>query len=75
MKLDQSKYDETGQLKNGRFDEHFKDGSLSCLGAYLDGEKDREWQYFLKNGRLKAQGHFDNGNGLYGTIASTTRRQ
>ena len=33
MKVDKSKYDSNGQLKNGIFREHFKDGTLSCVGA------------------------------------------
>ena len=39
MKMDKNKYDSKGQLKNGLFKEYFKDGTLSCVGEYLNGEK------------------------------------
>lgn len=39
MKRDKNKYDSKGQLKNGLFKEYFKDGTLSCVGEYLNGEK------------------------------------
>jgi len=56
MKSDKSRYDASGQLKNGLFKEHFKDGSLSCVGKYKDGEKTGEWKYYLRNGVLRAVG-------------------
>jgi antitoxin component YwqK of YwqJK toxin-antitoxin module len=48
-----SKYGADGQLKNGVFKEYFKDGTLSCVGEYSNGEKIGEWKYYLKNGLLK----------------------
>jgi hypothetical protein len=53
MKLDTSKYDSKGQLKNGLFKEYFKDGTLSCVGKYINGEKTGEWKYYLRNGLLR----------------------
>ncbi len=56
MKMDKSKYDADGELKNGVFKEYFKDGTLSCVGKYRNGEKVGEWKYYLRNGLLKALG-------------------
>jgi antitoxin component YwqK of YwqJK toxin-antitoxin module len=61
MKLDQSKLDAAGNLKNGRFEEHFKDGALASAGDYRDGEKTGTWKYYLKNGQLKAIGEYVDG--------------
>ena len=36
MKIDQSKYDAEGQLKNGIFMKFFKDGALLCDGTNRD---------------------------------------
>jgi antitoxin component YwqK of YwqJK toxin-antitoxin module len=47
---DQGKYDSDGRLRNGPYEERFKDGSLACTGEYLDGEKTGEWTYYLRNG-------------------------
>ena len=30
-------------MKNGLFEEHFKDGTLSSVGEYIEGEKTGEW--------------------------------
>ncbi len=43
---------------SGAHEERFKDGSLSCTGAFLDGRKTGEWVYFLKDGKLKARGRW-----------------
>ena len=48
MKRDKNKYDSKGQLKNGLFKEYFKDGTLSCVGEYLNGEKTGEWEGIYK---------------------------
>jgi hypothetical protein len=44
MNADKAKYGPDGQLKNGIFEEHFKDGTLSFVGAYSRGEKTGEWK-------------------------------
>jgi hypothetical protein len=61
MKMDQSKYDPDGKLKNGISKEYFKDGTLSCAGEYKNGEKTGEWKYYLRNGSVKAAGRFSKG--------------
>jgi antitoxin component YwqK of YwqJK toxin-antitoxin module len=61
MKLDKSKCDADGRLKNGTFKEYFKDGVLSRVGEYRAGEKTGEWKYYLRNGSLKAIGSYDHG--------------
>ena len=61
VKIDKSKYDSDGQLKKGLFKEQFKDGALSCIGEYINGEKTGEWKYYLRNGLLKAIGRYANG--------------
>ena len=38
---------------SGAHEERFKDGTLSCKGAFLEGRKTGEWAYFLKDGKLK----------------------
>ena len=58
MKLDKSKCDADGRLKNGTFKECCKDGVLSCVGKYCTGEKTGEWKYYLRNGLLKAIGSY-----------------
>jgi antitoxin component YwqK of YwqJK toxin-antitoxin module len=47
MKASGSKYDTEGNLRNGPYQEHFK-----------EGEKTGDWKYFLKNGRVKAFGRY-----------------
>ncbi len=61
MKIDKSQHDTRGQLKNGILKEHFKNGTLSCIGEYTIGEKTGEWKYYLKNEILKAIGKYSNG--------------
>ena len=61
VKVDKSKHDTHGQLKNGIFKEFFKDGALSCVGEYRNGEKIGEWKYYLRNGLTKAVGRYDHG--------------
>ncbi len=61
VKIDDSKYDSSGQLKNGLFEEHFKDGTLSCVGEYINGEKAGEWKYYFRNGMVQAIGRYSNG--------------
>ncbi len=46
MKIDKSQHDTRGQLKNGILKEHFKNGTLSCIGEYTIGEKTGEWKLF-----------------------------
>lgn len=58
MKADQSKRDTDGKLKNGVFKEHYRDGTLSCVGKYCDGTKVGGWKYYLRNGQLRALGKF-----------------
>jgi hypothetical protein len=61
MTMDKNKFDADSKLKNGIFKEHFKDGTLSCIGEYSNGEKVGEWKYYLRNGLLKAIGGYSNG--------------
>src|SRR5216117_3957841 len=61
MKMDKRKYDADGQLKNGVFKEHFKDGTVSCVGKYSNGEKVGQWKYYLRNGALRAIGRYSGG--------------
>jgi len=61
VKVDKSKHDTHGQLKYGIFKELFKDGALSCVGEYRNGEKIGEWKYYLGNGLTKAVGRYDHG--------------
>src|SRR5437867_3550076 len=61
MKTDKSKYGAGGKLKKGVFREYFKDGTLSCIGEYRNGEKIGEWKYYLLNGLLKAVGKYSSG--------------
>jgi hypothetical protein len=49
MKMDKSKYDSNGKLKNGLFKEHLKDGTLPCVGKYSKGEKTGEWKIYEVN--------------------------
>jgi antitoxin component YwqK of YwqJK toxin-antitoxin module len=60
MKMDQSRTDSSGRLKQGPYTEYFKGGSVSCVGEFAEGLKTGEWKYFLKNGRLKAIGRYEN---------------
>jgi len=39
MKMDESRFDAEGNLKQGIFEDRFKSGSISCVGEYKDGEK------------------------------------
>jgi len=41
--MDTRKSKANGLLKNGLFEEHFKDGTLSSVGEYIEGEKTGEW--------------------------------
>ena len=52
MNGDKSKCDADGQLKNGIFKEFFKDGALSCVGKYRNGEKIGEWRTYDAKGKL-----------------------
>ena len=61
MNLDKSKFDTGGRLKNGISKKFFKDGALSCVGKFHNGEKTGEWKYYLRNGSLKAIGEYANG--------------
>ena len=38
MKIDNSKFNKDGELKNGVHQEYFKDGSVSCEGEFKDDE-------------------------------------
>ena len=59
MKIDNSKLDADGNLKNGLFQEHFKDGALASEGEFRAGERTGLWKYYLVNGQLKAVGHYE----------------
>jgi Uncharacterized protein conserved in bacteria len=61
MKLDQSKRDAEGKLKNSLFKEFFQDGTPACVGKYRHGEKVGLWKYYLRNGQLRAAGKFAHG--------------
>ena len=61
MKMDNSKFDNNGELKNGIYKQYFKDGSVSCEGEFKDGERTGEWKYYLANSRLKAIGNYKDG--------------
>ena len=61
MKVDNSKFDKDGKLKQGPHQECFKNGSVSCEGNFKDGERTGEWKYYLANGQLKAIGNYING--------------
>ena len=61
MKMDNSKFNKNGKLKNGVHKEYFKDGSVSCEGDFKDGERTGEWKYYLANGKLKAVGNYKEG--------------
>jgi antitoxin component YwqK of YwqJK toxin-antitoxin module len=61
MKMDNSKIDKDGALKNGAHKEHFKDGSVSCEGDFKAGERIGEWKYYLADGKLKAIGKYKDG--------------
>ena len=41
--MDTRKSKANGLLKKGLFEEHFKDGTLSSVGEYIEGEKTGEW--------------------------------
>ncbi|HAN17906.1 MAG: hypothetical protein A2X13_10670 [Bacteroidetes bacterium GWC2_33_15] len=58
MKFDNSKFDKNGELKNGHFQEFFKNGAIACEGDYKDGERTGEWKYYLLNGIIKAIGNY-----------------
>ena len=45
MKIDNSKFDKDGKLKQGPHQECFKNGSVSCEGNFKDGERTGEWKY------------------------------
>ena len=62
MKIDNSKFDKDGKLKNGVYKEYFKDRSVSCEGYFKDGERTGEWKYYLAKGKLKAIGNFEPSN-------------
>jgi antitoxin component YwqK of YwqJK toxin-antitoxin module len=61
MKMNNSKFDKNGELKNGIQKEYFKNGSVSCEGAFINGERTGEWKYYLANGQLKAIGNYTDG--------------
>ena len=61
MKIDNSKFDKDGKLKQGPHQEYFKNGTVSCEGNFKDGERTGEWKYYLANGQLKAIGNYING--------------
>ena len=58
---------ETCATKNGApiseflFKEHYKDGTLSCVGKFRDGAKNGVWKHYLRNGQLRAVGKFAGG--------------
>jgi antitoxin component YwqK of YwqJK toxin-antitoxin module len=58
MMRNASKLDEEGKLRNGSATFFFKDGTLESAGDFFDGEKQGEWKYYLKNGKLKAFGKY-----------------
>ena len=47
MKMDNSKYDADGQLKDGLFKEYFKKGAVASEGLFKNDEKSGEWKYYL----------------------------
>ena len=61
MKIDNSKFNKDGELKNGVHQEYFKDGSVSCEGEFKDDEWTGKWKYYLANGKLKAIGKYKDG--------------
>lgn len=42
-------------------EEHFKDGSLSGKGDFLDGQRSGPWTFYFKNGLVKAEGAYKAG--------------
>ena len=56
MKAVKSKHDADGKTRSGVVKEYFKDGALSCVGRFRNGEKVGEWKYYLWNGVLRAIG-------------------
>ncbi len=54
MKIENAKYDSNGQLKNGVFKEYFKDESLSCVGEYVNSEKDGELEILFEEWIIKS---------------------
>jgi antitoxin component YwqK of YwqJK toxin-antitoxin module len=45
--------------KDGVVEEFFKDGTLSSVGKYRNGEKIGEWKWYRENGKLMQSGSFD----------------
>ena len=60
MKMDNSKIDKEGKLKQGVHHEYFKNGSLSCKGSFKEGERIGEWKWYRENGELMQTGSLDN---------------
>ncbi|MBI3414341.1 MAG: hypothetical protein HY043_03315 [Verrucomicrobia bacterium] len=61
MKTVTSKHNTDGKLKNGLFKEHYKGGSLACVGKYRSGEKIGVWKRYHPNGALyDDEGNFAN---------------
>ena len=58
MKLDKSKYDAEGKLKNGKLTDHYKGGEVCSIGRYVGGEKDGVWKFYFRNGNLQATGKY-----------------
>ncbi len=48
-------------MKEGVFKQYFKDGTVSCVGEYVNGERSGEWKYYLRSGLVKAIGCYDQG--------------
>ena len=53
--------DENGNPKNGPFQTFFKNGLVSCEGAFTDGKKSGQWSYFLNNGQMQSTGRYHDG--------------
>ena len=53
MKIDRSKYDADGKLKNGVFKERYHpNGSLYDEGRFIDNQKVGEWRVYDSKGKL-----------------------
>jgi antitoxin component YwqK of YwqJK toxin-antitoxin module len=44
----------------GAYESYYISGQLKSVGAYVDNEPIRQWQYYYENGQLKMQGHLKN---------------
>lgn len=53
--------DGTRWIRDGRFEEFYKNGNLASEGNYDDGLEEGYWKDYHENGKLAAEGYYSKG--------------